>query len=502
MSNKKGIHHISIDEPTKDFKQHIEFPDNSRILFSGAFGSGKTYFLNYFFNDHQKDYLAIRIAPTNYTVSANEDIFNLIKYDILTGIITHPDFAIVGFDKFELSGTQKLGILFKSIDDNFFDLFKDTYVGKTASGLKAIHDTATSLKGKIKEVEELDEKRKNEFIKELEKDSAVLEYDFISSLINDLLLKLADGRKTVLVIDDLDRIDPTHIFRILNIFSVHMDFWGEGMLKPKDSHTGDESTDSSNEKFGFDKVCVVCDINNIRNIYTSRFGANTDFNGYIDKFYVYDVFEFDNIENVKKEVENFLLSINHNWDLLNALNYQNYIRKGVIVDVVSYMVQSGVITIRQLNDKYNGTCWIDQKPFDYSGNKSEMVNWQLPPIIIFELLAWVIGDKNALEVALKKTVGYDGKQSVHSSGFQAFIGQLLLIFDMDKNRLKSDSVEPQYKIDYSGYHLEYRVESYTVQARVWNSEIIGKLIGNREDLEGFPMMKLLYETYLKIKDKI
>ncbi|MCL2074548.1 MAG: CpaF/VirB11 family protein [Marinilabiliaceae bacterium] len=40
---------IKIDDPSSDFSKHLE--DNDRILFSGGFGSGKTTFLKYFFND-------------------------------------------------------------------------------------------------------------------------------------------------------------------------------------------------------------------------------------------------------------------------------------------------------------------------------------------------------------------------------------------------------------------------------------------------------------------
>ncbi len=89
----------------------------------------------------------------------------------------------------------------------------------------------------------------------------------------------------ILVIDDLDRIDPEHIFRILNIFSAH-DKLGEN-------------------KFGFIKVILVCDINNIKHIYHHFYGKNVDFFGYINKFYSSEVYEYSNKDYVKYFEEDF-----------------------------------------------------------------------------------------------------------------------------------------------------------------------------------------------------
>src|SRR5690606_19310650 len=102
--------------------------------------------------------------------------------------------------------------------------------------------------------------------------------------ITDLLCKLIDSLKLnnpkkeiVLLIDDLDRIDPEHIFRIMNVFSAHFDHYDQ----------------KGENKFGFDKVVVVCDINNVRGIFHNRYGVNIDFSGYIDKFYSNEIFEYD-----------------------------------------------------------------------------------------------------------------------------------------------------------------------------------------------------------------
>ena len=41
---------IDIQSETERFKEHLNIPGNNRILFSGMFGIGKTYFLDSFFN--------------------------------------------------------------------------------------------------------------------------------------------------------------------------------------------------------------------------------------------------------------------------------------------------------------------------------------------------------------------------------------------------------------------------------------------------------------------
>ena len=77
------IPEIRIDEPTSEFLKHLE--SNDRILFSGAFGIGKTFFLKHFFNSPKmkEKYNVFHLFPINYQIASNEDIFELIKYDIL-----------------------------------------------------------------------------------------------------------------------------------------------------------------------------------------------------------------------------------------------------------------------------------------------------------------------------------------------------------------------------------------------------------------------------------
>jgi hypothetical protein len=69
------------------FKSFIDLEDNHRMIFSAKFGAGKTYFLKSFFKEYSASYEAVFLYPVNYQVSANEDIFELVKFDLLRSLL-------------------------------------------------------------------------------------------------------------------------------------------------------------------------------------------------------------------------------------------------------------------------------------------------------------------------------------------------------------------------------------------------------------------------------
>ncbi len=74
---------IPINSAIKSFYSHLLA--NPRTILSSKFGDGKSFFLENFKNtDFVKDqFVFLTIYPVNYQVASNEDIFNLIKRDIL-----------------------------------------------------------------------------------------------------------------------------------------------------------------------------------------------------------------------------------------------------------------------------------------------------------------------------------------------------------------------------------------------------------------------------------
>ena len=109
---------------------------------------------------------------------------------------------------------------------------------------------------------------------------AIYEEDLITKIIKDNLEKWRqkdENKKTVvLLLEDMDRIDPAHLFRILNIFSAHMDYSFKYGVNPGDSLIGN--------KFGFDNVVMVIHFENLKSIFAHFYGPGTCFDGYIHKF--------------------------------------------------------------------------------------------------------------------------------------------------------------------------------------------------------------------------
>jgi len=277
---------ISIDSQLRNFKKHLD--SNNRCIFSARFGDGKSYFLSKFIEKYSKQYLFIPIYPVNYQVADNRDIFEYIKRDILIRLLASGEIEI---DDTTISNSI---YLYYYLHQNGIDISADllsitpeinlngTDISLSAFGLaiktfKKIKNKFEEYKSKFKN----EEQKAEEFINTEDKvKGSIYEFDIISQLICDLVLqyktKFKNRRKVVLLIEDLDRIDPAHIFRILNIFSAHFDRYNVG-------YTEVVKTKGEN-KFNFDKIVTVCHYENIRKIYSHLYGTETDFNGYIHKF--------------------------------------------------------------------------------------------------------------------------------------------------------------------------------------------------------------------------
>lgn len=272
-----------------DFWIHFNNSNNNRILFSGKYGIGKTYFLRKFFKHFESTVFPVVLSPVHYSISNNEDIVRFIKYDILFSLLESG--AKLG--KIELTKVQYLSYFFKDNPKYIASLASPVVemiplVGKTLSGLveKAV-DMVDDFKEKYSNaLNEIDETTSvTRYMESIDQSQLKPFVDDAVTVIIKGLLEQYSRQTRVLVIDDLDRVDPEHIFRILNIFAAHLD-----------------SRDSTN-KYGFEKVLIVCDIDNIRSIFHQKYGAKTDFTGYVDKFYsstVYKYDPFDHFETILK----------------------------------------------------------------------------------------------------------------------------------------------------------------------------------------------------------
>ncbi len=326
----------NLDVPFGDvynrFNTHLRLPHNKHLIFSGAYGIGKTTFLNEYFKTNEKDFLLIRISPVHYSINSNQEIFELIKADILRQL----------FSKGELKFESKEKLDKLIVGYNFVrkqPLFLAKTISKAFSKLnpavaisEGILSSSYEIIEKFKEYENHINSDYNQgrteaedYLESIEsKFGSYIEYNIITQLIVNQLLEVKKkkgkrkGRLPVLLLDDLDRLDPEHIFRILNVFASHNDL------------------DTTENKFGFEKVIISCDFKNITNLFHHNYGIETDFNGYMEKFYSDEIFPFSNLDGLELFFDNEFKS-----SLSPAANT-------CLKEILKFLIQSNRLQLREL----------------------------------------------------------------------------------------------------------------------------------------------------------
>ena len=280
---------IPIEEFFTKFEDHLKIINNTRILFSGKYGIGKTYFLNEFFENKKEDYEAFHLFPVNYQITSNENIIEFLKYDILAELLKKNKNIIQKNDYDNLIDFQRLFHLWGR--DNFVETFKTgiSLIPKLGRPLKDVIELTENFWKFKKEMEAGEQGPVDNFLKEIKKKN-ISETDPISELLKQKIEEQKNKKQSVLILDDLERIDPEHIFRIINIFLAHFD-----------SHNKEISN-----KFNFDKIVLVADIQNLKSIFHYKYGEQTDFNGYFDKFFSVEMFQFKNEEIIVKVIDQII----------------------------------------------------------------------------------------------------------------------------------------------------------------------------------------------------
>lgn len=274
---------IPIDDAIEAFHHHLDAHD--RTILSARFGDGKSFFLSHFMEDEKvaENYTFLTIFPVNYQVTENRDIFDLIKRDILLQML------LKGVIETEIKITNEVALALYlqcqplSFAESFLPLLSGLALNEDAARAAAIAMTGKKFFKSIKQkLDKIKEQRRDSqleaFLNAVEK-NPVVGQDAISSIIHQCLQQYRDkhpNKRVVLVIEDLDRIDPAHLFRILNIFSAHIDFCYRLGCQPDETLVGN--------KFGLDKVIFVMDYRNVHHIYSHFYGESANFEGYIEKF--------------------------------------------------------------------------------------------------------------------------------------------------------------------------------------------------------------------------
>ena len=274
---------IPIDDAIEDFRHHIEAHD--RTILSARYGDGKSFFLSHFMEnrDVAERFTFLTIFPVNYQVTENRDIFDLIKRDILLQMLLK---GVVETD-IEITEAEALALYIQcqplSFIEGFIPLIADISTSEEASKAAAIaigiKKVFKSIKQKLDVIKQKsDDSQLDQFFSAVEQ-NPIVGQDAISSIIQKGIRQYKDkypNKQVVLIVEDMDRIDPAHLFRILNVFSAHIDFSYRLGMQPNETVAGN--------KFGLDKVIFVLHYQNVQNIYSHFYGSDTSFEGYIEKF--------------------------------------------------------------------------------------------------------------------------------------------------------------------------------------------------------------------------
>lgn len=420
MTNLTTIR-IPNDSIIADFKKHLDLEVNERILFTAPFGAGKSTFIDDFKNTYSEDYRFIRLYPVNYAVSANEDIFELIKFDILYELMAHHNTEI-NLVKEDFDFWLRMSMFMQNKAD-LMPLFllilsQHEKIGKSAAVfIGALDQILKPLNKGFKEYsDDIKKDELNDISKFLEsfekKQGNPYEMDATSQFIYDLVSRLKGEvlpdqddveeedkkreNKTVLVIDDLDRLDPDHIFRLFNIFSAH-------------THSI-----SGENKFGFDKVVFVCDIENIRKIYAHKYGVGVDFSGYMDKFYSVKPFEFNNFKYLQSKILDIIEQSE-----FDTSSQKEFVKQDSVVYLLSAVLKilskNRVINLRNLLKSNHFSLSIEG--WNIISHKIHIREKDIPLFIVFQVVSEMLGGWSHLERALSSikenlstTVYYDMNQ--------------------------------------------------------------------------------------------
>lgn len=270
--------YIDISKELGKFERHLE--NNRRTIFSAKFGDGKTYFLDAYRQQHKLDTLFIVLHPINYSVATNEDIFEYIKRDILVELSKKPEFKEVDW---------------KEVAKTVFDY--DALLETSSELADALPEDfrAKPLAKAILVPFKLFKKMDNKFAIDKffdrfsEMQGGIFEQDHFTAAIKATVAKIQEtGRKCVLIIEDLDRIDPGHLFRILNVLGAHID------------------DDADTNKFGFDNIIAVLDYHTTEHIFKHFYGAEANYSGYMAKFICHNIFEYSITKIARGQLMEFL----------------------------------------------------------------------------------------------------------------------------------------------------------------------------------------------------
>lgn len=300
--NETELSMIPIDGRVEDFRNHLI--NNARTILSARFGDGKSFFLNRVIETSAEDTTYIVVHPVHYQVSENKDIFELVKRDILLQMIGQgmiaQDYEIPEYIRLSFYlqyhtteiGKELLKSLFQ-IAPHIISALPDEHCKTKVStiSLPFILEGIKTIKGLWDNYQEHTSETNTEkilenFFKDTDKlKNSPIESDAITAIVRENIKKWKEDtdKRVVLVFEDMDRLDPAHLFRIMNVLSAQID---------ANCTIEEHNSGKLQNRFGVDNVVLILDYENLRNIFHHFYGAETNFKGYIHKFAPKEYFRY------------------------------------------------------------------------------------------------------------------------------------------------------------------------------------------------------------------
>lgn len=464
------------------FDEHLT-EDNKNIIFSAPFGKGKSTFINEYFEKNKEQYNCIKISPVHYSICNNEDIYSLLKYDIICELLDTSDVSndkeFTCFENIKYNSEEIANIICSTILKNI------PKIGKHI-------DTCTKMISKINTLLKETNKPKSEILNEkvmsLEEYKYFLADDFIVNYCNDKLINIKenDNKTNVLVIDDLDRLDPEHIFRLLNIFSTYTDYSFSG------------------NKYAFDHIIFVCDIDNIRKIYAHKYGDSVDFEGYINKFCTREIFRFDLMEEIRISYDEIFESINNKIYKLYGIQY--------IKEILFILLENEIINFRDLLNIQNDLNKYSSK-FKERMNNSISATYNTAISLIYKLkLDNIIRDRISRNLKFKNQV-YTIKNYIFTKSAESKLTKDYYTINQRSNIRKPNIIPNENSLSMYLHFVNLLIRNSNKESENYiklfnsNEEInisisndSGLFILNNENGEEIPTRKILVYPLQIIKD--
>lgn len=428
---KIEINDIDISDKIKDFAQYLQTTD--RIILSAKFGDGKTFLLNELRRNLKEEYEFFTIYPINYSVAKNEDVFEYIKRDIIIqlqerGFLDNIDMEalfdsifcfedLVSVVSFLLSFVP-MGEFYNRIFNKFCEK-KKLYKEKKHTSDKYLAEFANT-KGSIYEEDGYTKLIRNA-IEWISYDHATNGTDW-------------KRKKPVLIIEDLDRLDPKHLFRILNVISAHID--------------NPSSPDKVGNKFGFHNIVLVMDYDTTKHIFQHFYGEEACYEGYMSKFLSREPFRYSILPYMVTAVENKLSEALGISLLLPA--YKNFMLK---LQHLSLRDLKKLITLNTSDRMLSNVLYYNQLKFATS----------LP---IFQLMIYMVEcgmtmEEIAQDLAFSSNSYKSDNQSTYGLQYVSLMFPIYKMMYEDKHSICIDDINYYVMGDFSKLISNIKVERYS-----------------------------------------